>query len=485
MSNNFKIKKGAVLEQVPITDIAFGGEGIAKVPTEQGEFVLFVKNSLPGQKVKARVIKKKKRYAQCKLVKVQEKSLDEVEIPYQPIPGAPFARLPIALQEQYKQESTLQMFKRISGVEGIESLFDGYISSPLTWHYRNKMEYSFSTLVSELYTGEESEGFALGFKRRGQWWAVENLNADSGLFDAQFESNLLKIRAFCEKTGLPAWNPAKSNGFFRFLVVRKSYFHDELLFNLVTTSEGLDGFDKDGFVALLQEVLGKRLAGVIHTVNDEVGDVSKQDSETISQWYGKEKIVEKILGLDFEISMQSFFQTNPACAEKLYAKAIEYVKEGLKNTGVADAVAMDLFCGTGTIGQLLTNTDGINKVIGVDIVPEAIEDAKKNAIKNNITSIDFYAADVRKFLYDYPEYKGKIGTIVLDPPRAGIVPKALKRVIELGAKSIVYISCNPSTQARDAATLSESGYKLKKYTLADQFPHTAHIESIALFELEE
>ena len=481
-TNTVRVKKGAILEGIKIEDIAFGGEGIAKLKTEQGDFVLFVKNSLPGQEVKAKVIKKKKRFAKCKLVKVTKPSEDELDLSYQPIPGAPFARFPIAKQEHYKELSTLEMYKRLSGVEHIQDLYEGYISSPLVWHYRNKMEYSFSTLISELETGEESEGFALGFKRRGQWWAVENLEADSGLFDAGLEGAMLKIRQFCEGTGLPAWNPAKSRGFFRFLVVRKSYVHDELLFNLVTTSDDLENFDRTAFVDLLKEILGNRLAGVIHTINNDIGDAAKQPADQSTLLFGKEKIVETVLGLDFEISMQSFFQTNPKCAEKLYAKVIEYVQEGMKNSETTNAVAMDLFCGTGTIAQLLANNENIDKVIGVDIVAEAIEDAKENTKRNGIDGIQFYAADVRKFLYDYPQYKGKIGTIVLDPPRGGIVPKALQRIIELGAKSIVYVSCNPSTQARDTVTLREAGYEVKRFCLVDQFPHTAHIESVALFE---
>ena len=475
------VKKGITLEDVVIEEMAFGGEGVAKMPTEQGDYILFVKNTLPRQVVRAKVIKKKKRFAKCKLVKVLQPAPEEIDLPYQPIPGAPFARLPIAQQEQYKEQSTLEMFKRLSGVANVEDYYEGYISSPAVWHYRNKMEYSFSTLVSALHTGEETEGFALGFKRRGQWWAVEQLNDDSGLFDKELESAMPQIRAFCEQSGLPAWNPAKSRGFFRFLVVRKSYIHNQLLFNLVTTSDGLDSFDKQGFVMLLQEILGERLAGIIQTSNDEVGDTAKQPAENSTLWFGQAKIVERILGLDFEISMQSFFQTNPQCAEKLYAKVIEYVRLSLESAE-EQAVAMDLFCGTGTIAQLLANDPQINKVIGVDIVPQAIEDAQKNAARNKIEGIDFYAADVRKFLYDYPQYKGKIGTIVLDPPRGGIVPKALTRIIELNAPSIVYVSCNPSTQARDTQTLIAAGYKLRHFSLVDQFPHTAHIESVALFE---
>ncbi len=478
---NINIKKGAVLDQIEITDLAFGGEGIAKLPTEQGDYVLFIKNSLPGQIVQAKIIKKKKRFAKCKLVRVLQPAKDEVDVPYQPIPGAPFARFPIALQEQYKASSTLEMFKRLSGIQDLEDVYEGYISSPKTWHYRNKMEYSFSTLISDIVSGEETEGFALGFKRRGQWWAVENLEDDSGLFDVDLESNMLAIRQFCEATGLPPWNPAKSEGFFRFLVVRKSYVQDQLLFNLVTTSTGIEQFDQSAFVALMQQLLGKRLAGILHTINDEIGDVAKQPAEQSKVLFGQSKIVENILGLDFEISMQSFFQTNPLCAEQLYTRVIDYVRQGMAHVGQDNAVAMDLFCGTGTIAQLLANDAGIQKVIGVDIVPQAIEDAHQNAQRNGVEGIQFFAADVRKFLYDYPQYKGAIGTIVLDPPRGGIVPKALQRIIELEANAIVYVSCNPSTQARDTQNLLEAGYRLLKYSLVDQFPHTAHIESIALF----
>lgn len=470
-----------VLEDLYIEDIAFGGKGIAKVPTENGDFVIFVANSLPGQRVKARIIKKKKRFAEAKLLRVQQRSPDEIDLPYQSIPGAPFAAWPIEKQEAHKKSATLEMFKRIGEQENIDEIFDEFISSPKHWHYRNKMEYSFSTLISDVETAEETEGFALGFKRRGQWWAVENLEAPSGLFDAQFEAYLSTIRQFCEASGLPPWNPAKSNGFFRFLVVRKSFEQDQLLVNLVTTSEGLDQFDAAAFTKLMGKEFGERLAGLQHTVNDDIGDAAKQPPEQVNLLYGRDKITETILGLEFEISMQSFFQTNPGSAEQLYLKAIDYVKEALVEIEGDDLVAMDLFCGTGTIAQLLRSQAEIQQVIGVDIVKEAIEDARANSLRNGVEDIQFFAADVRRFLKEYPQYQGKIGVVVLDPPRGGIVPKALQRVIELDAPAIVYISCNPSTQARDSLVLKEAGYQLTKMSLVDQFPHTSHIESVALY----
>ena len=190
--------------------------------------------------------------------------------------------------------------------------------------------------------------------------------------------------------------------------------------------------------------------------------------------------MEELLGLSFEISMKSFFQTNPKSAEKLYSKVIDYAlenKEAIDNT-----VVMDLFCGTGTIGQILASRSENAKIIGVDIVASAIEDAKENAKRNGIDGLQFYAADVGKFLQQHPEYKGKIRTIILDPARAGIAPKTLKKIINLNADRMVYVSCNPATQARDTVELMNSGYQIKKLSLVDQFPHTSHIETVVLFE---
>ncbi|MDC0314177.1 23S rRNA (uracil(1939)-C(5))-methyltransferase RlmD, partial [Flavobacteriales bacterium] len=217
----------------------------------------------------------------------------------------------------------------------------------------------------------------------------------------------------------------------------------------------------------------------IHTINDDVADRAKLEQGPSGLVTGNETIIESILGLKFEISMQSFFQTNPASAEKLYQKVVDYTFE---DNDLENQVVMDLFCGTGTIGQILASKTKTTKIIGVDIVASAIENAKRNAKLNGINDIDFYAADVGKFLKEYPQYEGKIGTIVLDPPRAGIAPKTLRKVINLGAKRIVYVSCNPATQARDRVELRDAGYELKKFSLVDQFPHTSHVESIMLFE---
>jgi 23S rRNA (uracil-5-)-methyltransferase RumA len=308
---------------------------------------------------------------------------------------------------------------------------------------------------------------------------VESLNKPSGLFDEQWETILRGVREFLKDTGLPAWHPPKKEGFFRHIVVRKSFEQDQLLLNLVTSSSGLEKFDVRAFCDFLKSKLGNRLAGFQHTINDNVADRAKIENGRWELVYGEPVVIEKLLGLSFEISMESFFQTNPKSAEKLYTKALDYVFEEDIPKG---KVVMDLFCGTGTIGQILSTRKGDVEIVGVDIVEEAIEDAKRNAKRNGIEGIRFFAADVGKFLKEHPEYIGNISTIILDPPRAGIAPKTLLKSIELGAQSIVYISCNPSTQARDAETLQNAGYKLEKISFVDQFPHTGHIESIAKFK---
>lgn len=466
---------------VDITDFAFGGRGISKLKTEQGDYVVFVDNAFPGQKVKTKIVKKKKRYAEGMLVEVIERSNVEVVNGFQEISGAPYIFVPVEIQEEVKKTSTLEVLRRLGGVENVNQVFDNFISSPDHYFYRNKMEYSFSCIEHDIETGAEiDDAFALGFKRRGTWWKVETLKKPSGLFDEEWETKLNELRLFLFETGLMAWHPPKKEGFFRHIVVRKSFNADKLLVNLVTSSSGIKDFKTEEFVSKLIELYGDRIGGIQHTINDNVADRAKIENGSCKLLYGEPIVIEKLLGLDFEISMESFFQTNPKCAELLYTKAIDYV---LEESISRDEVLMDLFCGTGTIGQLLASRTGA-KVVGVDIVEEAIEDAGRNAKRNGVSNVEFHAADVGKFLSLYPHYQGKIKTIILDPPRAGIAPKTLRKVIDLGAENIVYVSCNPSTQARDTESLIDSGYTLEKITLVDQFPHTGHIESIAKFKIK-
>lgn len=468
--------KGQILT-LQIQDMAFGGKGIARLETEKGPFVVFVQNAFTGQTVEAQVVKCKSKHAECRLLQVLEQADFELELPHQTIPGAPYATVPIELQHEWKTATALDLYRKIGGAENLDEVFQGLVPSPETWHYRNKMEYSFSEIRHDLETNEKVDDFGLGFKHRGTWWAVENLDADSGLFDPLVESTLHKVRAWCEATGLPAWHPPQRKGFFRFLVVRKSLADGGLLVNLVTTSDA--PLDVDGFVDLIRQLWGDRVQGILHTLNDDVGErVEAREGQCKVIW-GNSSVTEVLHGLSFGISMASFFQTNPASAEQLYAEVMALALEGVESR--PGQVIMDLFCGTGTIGQILAKHANV-PVVGVDIVPQAIEDAREAATRNGVENVSFFAADAGKFLLEHPEYKGKLHTVVLDPPRAGISPKTLRKVMRLEAQRIVYVSCNPATQARDLVELRTQGYELKSLKLVDQFPHTAHVEAVALLE---
>ena len=326
LNPKFSMKRGDVIE-LEITDYAFGGKGIAKVEQDGGQYVVFVENTYPGQLVSARIAKKRKKHAECKLIKVIRDAPAAIDLGYQEISGAPYIKLPIELQRELKQKSTLEQYRRIGDIQNINALFDEFICSPIDFNYRNKMEYSFSSIRQVLETGEEEDdAFALGFKTRGTWWKVENLDKESGLFDIELESKLHLIRKFLKDSGLPAWHPPQKVGFFRHLVVRKSFDQDQLLINLVTSSQELKSFDRIGFSTFMQELLGERLAGLQHTINDEVSDRSKIENGNNELLYGNPVILEKLLGLHFEISMESFFQTNPKSAEGLYSKAISYAQ---------------------------------------------------------------------------------------------------------------------------------------------------------------
>ncbi len=474
-----ELKNGQEID-IKIDDFAFGGKGISRIKTDKGDYVIFSKNTIPGQTVKARIVKKKKSFAECKVIKVIEKSPLEENNPFQKISGGPYISVPLIEQQKFKENASIHLFEKIGQLNNCKELYDEWIASPLSHHYRNKMEYSFSTIRYDLKSEEElDDQFALGFKKTGTWWMVENLDNDSGLFDKELENNLKQIRLHLSKYGLNAWHPPKKHGFFRHIVVRKSFFTNELLFNLVTSSDKKKKFIASDFGNFLKSLLGNRFAGLLHTINDDVADREKLDKGNTKLIIGKSTIIEKLHGLSFEISMQSFFQTNPLCAEKLYQKVVDYVFDSSIDES---KYILDLFCGTGTIGQLIAKKATKTQLIGVDIVDSAIVNANKNAIKNKLNNVKFICSDVGKFLFEHPHYQDKIDTIVLDPPRAGISPKTLRKVVRLEAKRIVYVSCNPATQARDLSTLSEFGYEVVKFSLVDQFPHTGHVESIMLFQ---
>ena len=471
-----KVIKKKQRVEIDIDNIVYGGNGISKQNSQNSNnFVVFVKNGITGQRVLAEVIKLKPNYAEAKIIKVIKKSSLQKNRNYQKISGAPYYDLDINYQRKIKEELVFEVYKKIGQIKNIETYYDCFINSPKTWHYRNKMEYAFSSIIYDKKKNKDVDDFGLGFKKSHTWWMVENLNKDSGLFDKDWENSLKEIRQFCLETNLPAWNIPQKKGFFRNLNVRKSYQENKLLIELVTSSEELNKFNSISFVNKILELHDGRISGIIHTVNDNISDRIDYDNVNSKIIYGNNIINEKILDLNFEIYMSSFFQTNPKCAEKLYSKVIEYSSTG-KNEN--NQIILDLFCGTGTIAQLIAKKQKKAHVMGVDIVNSAIENAVKSANKNKIKNVEFHTLDVGDFLFKNPQLKNKINTIIVDPPRPGISKKSLQKVINLDANKIIYVSCNPSTQARDIHLLIENGYKMQKFSIVDQFPHTHHIETV-------
>jgi 23S rRNA (uracil-5-)-methyltransferase RumA len=490
------MKKGTVLA-LEVVDLAFGGRGIAKLVREGEErpFAIFVDGALPGQTVEARITRVKKRYAEAKILKVIMPSSQEVEVPYQATAGAPWMRLPVDLQLSYKVQQVKDLFQKLAAIDlenppqspfgkgGGDSILDESMGSPEAWHYRNKMEWSFGPTSEERIEIEDGyewkhSGFGLGSKKRGQFWLVESLKTSSGLFDQSFEEFLSTIREFCEKTNLPVYNARTNAGFWRHLVVRKSFSQDKILINLVTSVDSNAAFI-DEFISLITTQFGDRIGGIFWTQSDDVSDPVKRYKKR-NLVYGEPTLMESLQGLEFEISLDSFFQTNVHSAEKLYQKVVDCVDLS------PGSVVADLYCGTGTIAQILAKNSPESSIWGVEIVKAAVEDARKNAERNQLQNVEFYAGDVRKFLYErkLENKKEKLDCIVLDPPRSGIAPKALQRVVDFKAPQIVYVSCNPATMARDTLTLKEAGYHLEKLSIVDQFPHTSHVECVGSFRLK-
>ena len=470
------VKKKERLEII-VEDIVYGGNGINKSAYEN--YIIFIKNGIEGQKVLVEIQKVKTNYIESKIIEVLKKSPLQKERDYQPISGAPYYDLDISYQKEKKIKLVFELFEKIGKIKKIEQYYDTFIPSPQTWHYRNKMEYAFSSIIYDQDKKTDIDGFGLGFKKANTWWMVENLNKDSGLFDKEWENHLFEIRKFCEKTALPAWNIPQKKGFFRSLNVRKTHKKNQLLIELVTSSNGLEKFNTKKFTNKIISIHKDRIAGIIHTINDDVSDRINYKNVISKTIFGTNKISEELLNLNFEISMSSFFQTNPLCAEKLYKKVIEYACEKTtKKTQNNNKYILDLFCGTGTIGQMIASEQKNREVIGVDIIESAIENAIVSSKQNQIKNIHFYALDIKKFLIEKPELKNQIETIIIDPPRPGISKKSLKKIIELNTEKIIYVSCNPSTQARDVQILIEYGYMIQKFSIVDQFPHTNHIETI-------
>lgn len=453
------MKKGVEYTGV-VTKVTFPNKGEVDCG-EDG--IASVKGTLPGQKVKFVVSKKRSGKAQGRLKEIIEKSpMEDVE-PNCPhfgdCGGCSYQTMSYENQLKLKED----MVKGIldNAIKG-DYQFEGILGSPVQWGYRNKMEFSFGDQFKD-------GPLALGMHKKNSFHDIVTVD-NCKIVDRDYNIILRCVLDYCAKKELPFYHKLRHEGYVRHLLVRRTTKTKELLVALVTTSDA-EMEKKADFMGLVEEIkaldLSAKLCGVIHIINDGLADVVQSDETRVL--YGQEYVYEELLGLKFKISVFSFFQTNSLGAEVLYSKAREYIGE------TKDKLIFDLYSGTGTIAQILAPV--AKKVVGVEIIEEAVEAAKVNASLNNLDNCTFIAGDVLKVI---DELHDKPDLIVLDPPRDGINPKALQKIINFGVDRMVYISCKPTSLARDLEMLQEQGYKVEKACAVDMFPGTVHVETVAL-----
>lgn len=450
------MKKGQIYEGI-IERVDFPNKGIVFVPEE--EQYVTVKNGIPGQKIRFMINKFKRGNAEGRLLEVLEKSPLETREPvcsiFPACGGCMYQTMPYEEQVKMKEGQIRRIMDPV--VKG-EYLFEGVKHSPKEFHYRNKMEFSFG---DEFKDGPLS----LGLHKKGSTYDVLTAG-DCQLVHEDMDKILLCVLNYFKERNVSYYKKMQHVGYLRHLLLRRGDTTGEILVNLVTTTQ--EEYDLTPLVEeLLALELEGKIVGILHILNDSLSDVVKSDETRIL--YGQEFFYEKLLGLEFKITPFSFFQPNSKGAEVLYETVREYIGD------IDNQVVFDLFSGTGTIGQVLAPV--AKKVIGVEIIEEAVEAAKENAVRNGLSNCRFIAGDVFKVLDEIEE---KPDVIVLDPPRDGIHPKALPKILNYGVDKIVYISCKMTSLARDLEMMQLAGYRVEKMTAVDQFCETVHVETVCL-----
>ncbi len=437
-----------------VEKINFPNKGIVDIEGTK----VSIKGTLPGQRVRFVVSKKRSGRCEGRLLEVEEKS--DIENREKLCPHFPECGGCTYQNLSYENQLDLKMNQVKTLIDGVcdDYEFEGIIGSPSEWEYRNKMEFSF---------GDEFKGgpLALGMHKKGSFHDIVNIS-ECKLVDEDYNQVLKTVKSHFENKNIKFYHKMNHEGYLRHLLIRRSITTNEMTISLVTTSDEPDNVEIEKLVNdLLDLNLNGKIVGILNIINDSLADVVKSDETRIL--FGKDFFYEEILGLKFKISTFSFFQTNSLGAEVLYKKAREYVGE------TKDKIIFDLYSGTGTIAQMLAPV--ARKIVGVEIVEEAVEAAIENAKLNNLENCEFVAGDVLKVI---DEIKEKPDIIVLDPPRDGIHPKALNKIIDFGVDRIIYISCKPTSLVRDLEVFFENGYKMEKACAVDMFPQTVHVETI-------
>jgi 23S rRNA (uracil1939-C5)-methyltransferase len=438
-----------------IDSLAYGGNGVARL----NGFVVFVRRGLPGDRVRARVTKVKRNHAEALAIEVLDAGAPRVEAPCRHYPecgGCRFQDLAYEAQAEWKERQVADALRRLGGLE--DPPLEPILPAVEVFHYRNKLEYSFT---------QTPEGPALGFHRAGRWDEV--LEVERCWLTTQLGNSIRDtVRDWAREERLQAYDQEEQKGYLRHLVVREGRNTGQALVQLVTAAG--ERFERERFVEVLR--VFPEVRSIQWGVNDTPAEVTNVPTTLL---WGEEAIEEELCGLRFRVRPGAFLQTNTAMAERLYEVAREYA--GL--TGVESVY--DLYCGIGTIG--LTMASQALTVWGVEVSEESVACALENADLNGITNAAFFAGNVGQVLEELRERAGEPDVVVVDPPRAGLAGKALRRVGQLGAPRLVYVSCNPTTLASDAkALVAEYGYRLERARAVDMFPHTPHVETVALLQ---
>jgi 23S rRNA (uracil1939-C5)-methyltransferase len=439
-------QRGEELE-LTVDSLAFGGAGIARLDG----YVVFVNDAVPGDRVRAVVGKSKRAYAEARAVEILEPGPDRRPARAEH-PGAPWQVLPYERQLEVKQAQVDDALRRIGHLGGYQ--LEPIIPAVEEWRYRNKLEYSF---------GSDDGRLTCGFHAAGRWDQIVEIT-DCVLASETANEARERIVQWCRSQGLEPYDRRTGEGLLRNLVVREGRRTGQLQLRLVVSAAGGGELDHDGLIDAAQPCDGLLLTRI-----DGVGETT-QGGET-ELLAGSDRLEEEIGGMRLRISPEAFFQTNTEMAERLYGLAVEYAQLG------GTERVYDLYCGIGTIALQLAPRVG--EVWGLEIVEEAIADAMANARLNEVSNVRFFAGDVRLAMRELVERSGRPDVAVIDPPRAGLSQKVVRRITEAAPRRIVYVSCNPTTLAPNAAQLAEAGYRLVRVRPVDMFPQTPHIECVA------
>ena len=477
--NGGEMKKGQIRTGV-VRNVKFPNRAMVVLePLEgaaDGEEICEVKGALPGQKISVVITKVRKGKGEGRLKEILEKSpVETVGVENGGCPhfnicgGCSYISMPYEESLKIKENQVRELLEPVLSKQQSVCQIEPIRQSPVYYGYRNKMEFTFGDEVKD-------GPLALGMHKKGSFYDIVTVDG-CRLVDDDYSAILRETLYYFEEKKTPFYHRYTHEGYLRHLLVRRASRTGEILAALVTTTQ--QEVDLESWKErLLSLPLNGKFAGILHITNDSMSDAVKCDSSEIL--YGRDYFYEELLGLKFRISTFSFFQTNTCGAEVLYETAREYVGSLVKEEGKPDSIVYDLYSGTGTIAQLMAPV--AKKVIGVEIVEEAVVAARENAKQNGLENCEFIAGDVLKVLGEIEE---KPDFIILDPPRDGVHPKALSRIIGYGVEKLVYISCKPTSLARDLEIFIANGYEVQRCVPVDQFPWTTGIETVVLLSKGE